>query len=158
MPKLIILVGISGAGKSTWATNYISENKSTIRVNRDDLRKTLIGKLTPDQYKRKDVFRIELLISSVEDGILHAAKDNSYNAVIDNTNLKKEHIEHYINEYETEDFAFKFFDMDVPTARMRVIDRDEITPAQVQYVDKQHKQYEQIKEWIIETYPDKILE
>ena len=44
-PKIIFLVGMSGAGKSTYATKYINDNPDTIRVNRDDLRKTFVGTL-----------------------------------------------------------------------------------------------------------------
>jgi adenylate kinase family enzyme len=33
----IITIGIPGAGKSTWANNYVKENTSYVRINRDDL-------------------------------------------------------------------------------------------------------------------------
>ena len=39
--KVIIFVGPSGAGKSTAAKQFIKENPSYVRVNRDDLRMML---------------------------------------------------------------------------------------------------------------------
>lgn len=52
MKKLIILVGISGSGKSTWATEYIQKNPDTLRINRDDIRKSLVGTLK-NYYPRR---------------------------------------------------------------------------------------------------------
>lgn len=45
MNNVIITVGISGSGKSTWSTNFIKENPKYLRLNRDDIRKTLVGDL-----------------------------------------------------------------------------------------------------------------
>ena len=38
---ITILIGISGSGKTTIAKEMISKNQNLIRINRDDLRKTL---------------------------------------------------------------------------------------------------------------------
>lgn len=59
-PKLIIMVGIPGSGKSTFAQNYIKDanNMSTVWVSRDEVRYSLIS--GTDEYfaKEKDVFKI----------------------------------------------------------------------------------------------------
>ena len=54
MKKLIVLVGIPGSGKTTWAENYIKEN-TTERVtiiNSDEIRKKITGKY--DNFNRED--------------------------------------------------------------------------------------------------------
>lgn len=38
MSKFIVLIGLPGSGKSTWAKEYIINNPHTKRVNRDTLR------------------------------------------------------------------------------------------------------------------------
>lgn len=43
--KLIILSGISGSGKTTIATDLCNKFEKHVKVNRDDLRKQLVGKL-----------------------------------------------------------------------------------------------------------------
>ena len=42
-PTLILLVGIPGSGKTTYATKYISEHKNTIHLSSDLIRKELWG-------------------------------------------------------------------------------------------------------------------
>lgn len=37
-PKIILTVGISNSGKSTWARNFINENPHFVDINRDDMR------------------------------------------------------------------------------------------------------------------------
>ena len=59
-PKLIIMVGIPGSGKSTFAQHYIKDanNMSTVWVSRDEVRYSLIS--GTDEYfaKEKDVFKL----------------------------------------------------------------------------------------------------
>lgn len=42
-PKLILLVGIPGSGKSTYAKNYIKQNVNTIHLSSDGIRAELYG-------------------------------------------------------------------------------------------------------------------
>ena len=59
-PKLIIMVGIPGSGKSTFAQHYTEDanNISTVWISRDEVRYSLIS--GRDEYfaKEKDVFKI----------------------------------------------------------------------------------------------------
>lgn len=41
MKKVIICRGIPASGKSTWAKQFIKENKNWIRIGRDDFRHML---------------------------------------------------------------------------------------------------------------------
>lgn len=42
-PKLIMLVGVPGTGKTTYATKYMKENPNTIHLSSDSIRKELWG-------------------------------------------------------------------------------------------------------------------
>lgn len=35
MPKLLLTIGISNSGKSSWAKKYVEENPNTVELNRD---------------------------------------------------------------------------------------------------------------------------
>lgn len=54
-PKLYILCGISGAGKSTFAKNYLSKDPSVIYYSSDELR-AVLGKSQEDQSVTSMVF------------------------------------------------------------------------------------------------------
>lgn len=55
--KLICLVGISGAGKSTFADDYLSKNPDTVYLSSDKIR-GIIGKDESDQSVTPQVFSI----------------------------------------------------------------------------------------------------
>jgi predicted kinase len=55
--KLIVLVGISGAGKSTFADKYLAENPDTQYLGSDKIR-GIIGKSEDDQTVTPQVFGI----------------------------------------------------------------------------------------------------
>lgn len=56
LPKLVLLVGISGSGKSTWIQEHQNEWKNTIVVNFDKLRKEMTGDVS-DHSMEKEVVR-----------------------------------------------------------------------------------------------------
>jgi len=78
MAKLLILRGIPGSGKSTWAKAYVEKNKDWVRVNRDDLRNMRGIYWLPKQEK---------LITMWENLAVAAALTNGYNVILDSTNM-----------------------------------------------------------------------
>jgi len=76
--KLLILSGLPGSGKSTFAKKFVSENKDWIRVNRDDLRNMRGEYWIPKQ---------EDLITEMENACAIAAFGKGFNVVLDSTNL-----------------------------------------------------------------------
>jgi predicted kinase len=76
--KIIILQGLPGSGKSTWAKEFCLNNTDYVRVNRDDLR-NMSGKYWVP--KREDY------ITSVEKFCCISALSSGYNVVLDSTNF-----------------------------------------------------------------------
>ena len=84
MPKLLVLKGLPGSGKSTFARKLVDE-QGYVRVNKDDLRKMLHnGKHS--QSKEEMVLEVRDLIVS---NALYAGK----NVVVDDTNIHPKHEE-----------------------------------------------------------------
>lgn len=64
MQQVIINVGVSGAGKTTWSTQYMKKNIGNYRINRDSIRLQLVGTLD-DYYQRKDLNYLEKLVTEI---------------------------------------------------------------------------------------------
>lgn len=170
MNELIICVGISGSSKSTWTADYVKENNSFLRINRDDIRKTLVVDLN-GYYNRSDLNNIEDIINTTEEDLIYSYASKGYNIIIDNTNLKQSYIKRFMSHQIIErdyNIKFKLFDISLEDARNRVAKRDncylvddihggEIDCEKLKYIDKQYLQYQEIKKWLIENYKDKII-
>ena len=144
--KLIICVGISGSGKSSYTRNLLRSDSSFIRINRDDLRLTLVGNLT-NYYKRKDIHKLESIVTELEENIFISAKNIGKNIIIDNTNLNEKAIIRWLNlalkyGYNIE---FKFFESSIFKSKLRVFWRD-FNFNNLSYIEKQFKQYQTIKQ------------
>lgn len=92
MKKVTILTGLSGSGKSTFAQRFCLENANWLRVNRDDLRRSLLPvslgeywKTWPDQEKD----RIETLVSELQETAILEGLRRGWHVLIDNTNLRQ---------------------------------------------------------------------
>lgn len=80
-PKLIMLVGIPGAGKTTYATKYKQENPNTIHLSSDSIRKELWG----DESIQGDNSQI---FSLMHDRAVEAL-NNGQNVIHDATNMTR---------------------------------------------------------------------
>ena len=80
MSKLIILQGIPGSGKSTWARSYLKKygSSNTVIVNRDSIRSMLGDYWVPSR---------EGLVTTIEDEMIIASVAKHYDVIIDATNL-----------------------------------------------------------------------
>ncbi len=178
--KLIICVGISGSSKTTWSSQYIKDNPNTLRINRDDIRKTLVGDLN-GYYQRKDLNFIEDRVTETEDDLFHRFMVNSKNMIIDNTNLKQSYINKWIKlakayeqlcedweEDDIIDIQFKLFDISLEKAKERVIERELNSTndegfkwwkyeKEVEYINKQFMDYYNIKQYLLTNYSDQII-
>ena len=77
--KLLVLVGIPGSGKSTYARKLVkgSSDKWVI-VNRDDIRDMLGDYWIPSR---------ENLVTDIEDDMIQESLRHGYNVIIDATNI-----------------------------------------------------------------------
>jgi len=84
MPKVLILRGIQGSGKSTYAKKLVDKG-GWIRVNKDDLRAML--------FNSKFNGKKEKAILTIRDRIITNGLRYGYNVVVDDTNLNPTHID-----------------------------------------------------------------
>ena len=79
--ELIILQGIQGSGKTTWAKNWVKEDPNhRVRFNQDDIR-NMFG-----------VYRVpsrEPLVKELHNSFLNKAMLEGYDIVLDNMNLNQ---------------------------------------------------------------------
>ncbi len=157
MINVIITVGISGAGKSTWSANFVKENPDYLIANRDAVRKSLVGDMT-GYYKSPVLKQREEVVTELIWAYVQEICAGEFGLILDNTNLKKEY---FLALLDKSLFIpkFKFFDCDINVARLRVIQRDFAKDGKVDvsYIDKQYKQYIEIKKYIEKHYPQLIL-
>lgn len=87
MSKIILCVGTSSSGKSTYAAKYIKENPNTIELNRDNVRFNYIAPHAKgwDDYHSNE-FNEELVTDIVHKQFLKAAKEGK-DVIISDTNL-----------------------------------------------------------------------
>jgi len=159
----IILVGVSGSGKSSWSTQFIKDNANYIRCNRDDIRRVLVGDLV-SYYTREDVNKLEGIVTNVQFNLADECIYKNKNLIIDNTNLRQAYIKMWLGQFKkyskVTNVYFKLFDCDIVQAKARVWIRDypsANTAVNVDYIDKQYQQYQSIKKWILETHPNNII-
>jgi len=177
--QLIILVGISGAGKSTFSNKLIEKDNNFLKINRDDIRTSLVGNLK-NYYIREDFQTLEGIINHLQVAIASKVVSANKSIVIDNTHLSKDYINKWINLFTYDNFfnhrgysiKFKLFDCDLNVAKNRVIRRDlyeeyedQLTlnndvdlsnSPEVNYINKQFQQYYSIKQWLNENYKELI--
>lgn len=166
MQQIIFNIGVSGSGKTTWTTDQIKNNPNTLRINRDDLRRVLVGDLK-GYYQRPDLNSIETIISNTEAHMIVEALRRNYNIIFDNTNLRSSYINDKINmvEHWSEVFnkdiniKFKIFnEINPDLLKLRVSQRDNISlNNDTAYIDKQIKSFNNIVSYIKEYYKDQIL-
>lgn len=88
MSELIILRGLPGSGKTTWAKDYKLEegHEDVVRVNRDDLRAMLHGRRPWDAMD-------ERLTRQIRDVCITTALAQGWTVISDDTNLKAYHVQ-----------------------------------------------------------------
>ncbi len=104
--KLIMTVGVSASGKTTWA----KEQKHCVNINRDDIRFNIVQPGSDwTTYKFTKVN--ELLVTEIENVVAERAVKFETNIIISNTNLNsktrefwKDFAKHHNYEFEIEEF------------------------------------------------------
>jgi len=144
MPKILVTVGVSGSGKSTWAKSYIEENPNTIRVSRDKLREMLYSyepKDIVDYYSSPNLQEREKAITNHEDNIIKNALIKGHDLLVDATHLDVR----YCNRFKN--FAvfveYKVFDAPLQVCLDRDANRERCVGKAI--IKKQYEKFVKLK-------------
>jgi predicted kinase len=125
MSKLIVLVGISNSGKSTYAAELVQDNPGEyLRVNRDDIRQLLYGytdQTINEYYLREDFNRMEREVTRFEDTLIYEGIEMGKTVIVDATHLQRKYIERF--KYWNVPTELKFFPINLDNAVFRDVNR-----------------------------------
>lgn len=97
--KLIIMCGVSGSGKSTYAHNLFKSNPSQyLIINRDKIRELLFGyteESIVDYYKRLDINKCEKEVTHYEDTLINEGLNKNKTVIVDATHLERKYLERF---------------------------------------------------------------
>lgn len=145
MKKIIVCVGISNSGKSTYSAEKVQQNpQEYIRINRDDIRSLLFGynDLTvAEYYSRPDFMKLEKIVTKYEDTLINEALCEDKTVIIDSTNLHKDYIKRY--EYWNVEIELVWFDITLKEALTRNMSRSRKVDESI--IEKQYGKYIQLR-------------
>lgn len=156
MPKLTILRGISGSGKSTWA-----REQNAVVVSRDDLRVAFFNDDSPTYYEvpREVLREREDFISTVEQAAIKSALLSGKDVVSDNTHTMMKYVNRVakIGWAVDADVELKIFDVPLSTVLSRVKMRAEFGGRAVpeEAIRRQHDQFQGSKNHVL-IHPPKV--
>lgn len=120
-PEIKILIGATGAGKTTFAHYWLRTEPNWMRVSRDDFRMMHFSNtnLSPEDESK---------ITEMVDGSITALINKGVNVLVDATHCRAEYINTFIEKYiEKANISFKVFDVELDELKKRCKKRFEET-------------------------------
>lgn len=161
--QLLILIGISGSGKSTYAHNLWKENPDKYMiVNRDKVRELLFGFTegnVHEYYALPKMGKYEKQVTRYCDTLIHDGLNHGKTVIVDATNLNIKHINGFT--YWNVPTEFKVFHIDPKVAiardarRLRKVGDDVI---ERQYARLRSLEYMLLKEGAMADFEPKTIE
>ena len=130
-PIIMILIGISASGKSSWATSYVHSHNDTVIISRDSIRTMLWGKYNSSYYDHPRLNEREQSVTTFELNLIQFSLDQCKSVIIDDTNLLLSTINTFVKTFSNYDISFKLFEIDLSTAVDRDNSRDRIVGSNV---------------------------
>ena len=130
MLKLLMLKGLPGSGKSTWAKQFVADNRNWVRINKDSIRAMIV-------YRQRD----EGLVCQFRDALIVNALSNGRSVIVDDTNFHPKHetrLKALAESYNAE-FEIKMFDTPIEDCIKNDLKRTESVGAGV--IRQMHQQY-----------------
>ena len=141
MKKIIVTVGMSNSGKSTFANTTVQHNPDRyVVVNRDKIRELLFGyteTTISEYYTRNDVSAREKQVTRYEDTLINEALETGRIPIVDATHLKRTYLERF--KYWNVEVEVMFFDVLLKEAQVRNESRLRKVPADI--LKRQYNQY-----------------
>ena len=131
MQQVLILTGISGSGKSTFAKQFVQENPNWLRVNRDELRKSILATDLNAYWKNENPEyrqRIETLVSELQRTAIYEALRRGWNVLVDNTHIRQKYLNELLKMLENfaVEIRFKLLEVPLETAIARDAARPDV--------------------------------
>lgn len=153
---ITILIGVSGSGKSTYTREILKTHPNSVRLNRDDLRRTLFGVEQTDRsyYERTDFRKCENLISEIVEQSIYDMLNQGLDIILDNTHLQKKYIDEILRKFNhLTDINLMFVHgttkINLEVCKNRLLERfkNDSNPSEaVQYLDRQFQDYKKVHE------------
>jgi predicted kinase len=135
--QIIVTIGVPASGKSTWSKEFVKENPSYVKVERDDFR-----------YGMKDISigdkQFENFITELQFKAIHIALNNKYNVIVSDTNCNGKYLKILLEEFKYKaDVTLKFFDTDLETCYARDVNRERSVGKNV--IDRMFKGFKNVR-------------
>lgn len=151
---LILTRGIPASGKTTWAREWVAEDETgRARVNRDDLRMNLYGRLAPLPYE------LEQVITCAQHAAVRGLLNGHIDVVVDDTNIPLKRLREYAKIAKDAGAELDFMQFDTPLEEC--IERDLHRPVGAGHVGREvitqmHERWVQAKNhWaLLDDEPD----
>lgn len=144
--KIIVTVGCSGSGKSTWShEQWKNDPEGIVIVNRDKIRELLYGyseSNVNEYYQRKDISKLEKQVTLFEDTLIHDGLNLEKTVIVDATHLKEKYLKRF--EFFNVPVEFVVFHEDLSTLIKR--DSERVRSIGEDVIKKQYNSFKNLKQ------------